>query len=274
MNDYFDNLVAKTLGLTPAVQPRLASLFEPPGMARLPADTEPLAPPLVPEEAEILATPMPDSEFMERSKTADRREPVLPAPLAPSDELSDRKPAKVAERAAPSQSRLTLASSSEREEAGAASVSLSPREDRAAPHHPPAEIPLPPSPIIARQTLLIPASLAPTPPPPVSTGQRESRAALSDDGLLVHPTIATGVKPRADSEPADPREPDASFDGIATPSLESVAKPEPAPTIKITIGRVDVRAVMQPQPAPRPTPERRPALSLDEYLKQRSEGKP
>jgi hypothetical protein len=48
-----------------------------------------------------------------------------------------------------------------------------------------------------------------------------------------------------------------------------------APTIKITIGRVDVRAMMPDQEAPRPAPAaRNTALSLDEYLKRRSGGKP
>jgi hypothetical protein len=64
-----------------------------------------------------------------------------------------------------------------------------------------------------------------------------------------------------------------------SPSSDRAAVPPPAPeaaapTIKITIGRVDVRAVMSEQPSQRPTPERRnPALSLEEYLKQRSGGK-
>jgi hypothetical protein len=48
---------------------------------------------------------------------------------------------------------------------------------------------------------------------------------------------------------------------------------EPTPTIKITIGRVDVRAVTAPSAAPRPSSERRPQLSLDDYLHQRSGGR-
>ncbi|MDX1546713.1 MAG: hypothetical protein R3247_06985 [Rhodothermales bacterium] len=43
--------------------------------------------------------------------------------------------------------------------------------------------------------------------------------------------------------------------------------------IRVRIGRVEVRAVSPPQrpaPPPRAAP-RRPALSLDDYLKQRSE---
>jgi len=44
----------------------------------------------------------------------------------------------------------------------------------------------------------------------------------------------------------------------------------PIPTIKVTIGRVEVRAV-QPQPVFSPSPAmKKPALSLDEYLKQQN----
>lgn len=49
---------------------------------------------------------------------------------------------------------------------------------------------------------------------------------------------------------------------------------EAEPTIKVTIGRVDVRAMMPTPPAPRPaSPRPKPSLSLDAYLKQREEGK-
>jgi hypothetical protein len=49
-----------------------------------------------------------------------------------------------------------------------------------------------------------------------------------------------------------------------------ITTPEPGPTIKITIGRVDVRAIMPAPPAPRPTLARpRPSLTLEDYLKQR-----
>ncbi|GJQ57402.1 MAG: hypothetical protein D8M57_18995 [Candidatus Scalindua sp. AMX11] len=43
------------------------------------------------------------------------------------------------------------------------------------------------------------------------------------------------------------------------------------PTIKVTIGRIDVRAVMQDAPLPpRRTSTQKPKLSLDDYLKQRN----
>jgi hypothetical protein len=55
---------------------------------------------------------------------------------------------------------------------------------------------------------------------------------------------------------------------------EQSRTPSATPTIKVTIGRIDVRAVM---PKAEPTPVRRvvspkPKLSLDDYLKQRSRG--
>ncbi len=47
-----------------------------------------------------------------------------------------------------------------------------------------------------------------------------------------------------------------------------------APTIRVTIGRIEVRAVTTPQPSRRPVPKKTaPSLSLDDYLKQRSEGR-
>jgi hypothetical protein len=52
---------------------------------------------------------------------------------------------------------------------------------------------------------------------------------------------------------------------------EAPAKPEP--TIKVTIGRIDVRAVMQEAPPARRTAPQPPKLSLDEYLKQRNGGR-
>ncbi len=57
------------------------------------------------------------------------------------------------------------------------------------------------------------------------------------------------------------------------PSTQRELEPEPAPIIRVTIGRVEVRAISTPAPAPR---REKPARadsspSLNEYLKQRSE---
>jgi hypothetical protein len=47
----------------------------------------------------------------------------------------------------------------------------------------------------------------------------------------------------------------------------------PAPLIRVTIGRIDVRAVLPPAQPPRRTTSTRPKLTLDEYLKQRNGGR-
>jgi hypothetical protein len=45
-----------------------------------------------------------------------------------------------------------------------------------------------------------------------------------------------------------------------------------APTIRVTIGRIEVRAVQSPAPAPKPVKQRPPKLSLEDYLRKRARG--
>ena len=53
-----------------------------------------------------------------------------------------------------------------------------------------------------------------------------------------------------------------------------VSDSAPAPTIRVTIGRIDVRAnIVAPTPSPRVAPSA-PKLSLDEYLKSQRRGEP
>jgi hypothetical protein len=86
-----------------------------------------------------------------------------------------------------------------------------------------------------------------------------------------------------DISPPGPRSP--SEVAIArphiTPRIESAGgsphptppTPEPAPTVKVTIGRVEVRAITPAPPTSRPKPAKTgPTLSLDDYLKRRSGG--
>jgi len=45
-----------------------------------------------------------------------------------------------------------------------------------------------------------------------------------------------------------------------------------APIIRVTIGRVEVRALHPPAPAPKPAKPAPPKLSLEDYLQQREKG--
>jgi hypothetical protein len=117
------------------------------------------------------------------------------------------------------------------------------------------------------------------PPGMLEDGERLRSEARPDEA----PVLA-----RRETEPAGTQFRPLKPTGVATlmaveprsakllPRVESEANSEPEPpAIRVTIGRVEVRAAMpSAQPAARNTPARRnPVLSLDEYLKQLNTGK-
>jgi hypothetical protein len=59
----------------------------------------------------------------------------------------------------------------------------------------------------------------------------------------------------------------------AIPLAPVPAREEPTPTIQVTIGRIDVRAVPPQAPAAKPRRDKSPQLSLSEYLLQRTDGR-
>ncbi len=89
-------------------------------------------------------------------------------------------------------------------------------------------------------------------------------------------------RPRRGPDPSLPEAAEAGGDELPTrsPTLPSIAevsfqdKPQPQPVIRVTIGRIEVRATPPPPvPAPQPrAPRPAPALSLQEYLEQRNGG--
>jgi hypothetical protein len=315
MSDYLENLAAKALNLIEGVQPRVASLFEPPSMAgrpmtaRLSANEEavpgepfasgpsyeaplstqesfsnawPSRPPtmglgrpaatLPPQPTDMTDTSMhqPPGQWVNRQPA-----PPLPSPVVGT--ASGQLPTQPGPHPARTMSTATPAASSS---PGAAR----PRDATTAqPSHPDTPILVPVS--AGQETVAGPST---------STATQESLPALAhiigravDERAvwfdvpqpknITHPESVSDHARRS-STPAMPvvqprvtvyREPP-----VSTPS-EGTAMPEPAPTIKITIGRVDVRAMMPAAPAARPAPARpSPALSLDDYLKQRGGGRP
>jgi hypothetical protein len=115
---------------------------------------------------------------------------------------------------------------------------------------------------------------------------------------IIEPAAAPREIQTPPAEPADPRPPIAPETRMVaetpagraearravpmgqhspSPPIARLERREPAPAtppIRITIGRIDVRAVMPPgAPAPRNgTPAGRPALTLEEYTRQRKRG--
>jgi hypothetical protein len=280
MNDYLDNLVAKSLGLAEVVAPRPMSLFEP-----APSDAGPL---------------VHDSYSLEQG-AAPQRTPAgaspitnVAAPLASEDEVSEKTPhtPRVAQADQPSQRPVQPfdrdaslsaplliprrpADDDEGQRAdnarSAAPMNQQPADQQplnqqtveghqAAPAHAPLRI-VPQATTPAEHR--VPDAPEAGPLTPAQARAAPITTPASSGAMLVAPASLR----RADQE-----------GGRASPDRVAVPAPAPdaaTPTIKITIGRVDVRAVTLDKESPRAreAERRNPALTLEEYLKRRSGGK-
>ena len=233
MSDYLHNLVARTLGQAPLVQPRLASRFETaqaggePDLALLDVEHRPAHPP-------VLHPPDTDS-----------KEPDTPHRLAvppgaePTRAATDLDIAPATTSAPPpSNSAIELARGQ----------------------------PAPLVPVAAQEVTLVVQPVA----PPILPSAPALMASEAQDNPREHWPAVERIRPSA-----------GWVEPLAAPSAAAPAPtrrqpavdPPPAPTIRVTIGRVEVRAVLPP-PAPARTPApATPKLSLDEYLRSRNGGR-
>ncbi len=86
------------------------------------------------------------------------------------------------------------------------------------------------------------------------------------------PAELAAVRP-GEIAPARPRESLRETARRSDPSGPRLPADRPAvPSVQVSIGRVEVRAVFAPPPLPSRRPSPSPALSLDDYLKQREKG--
>jgi hypothetical protein len=122
-----------------------------------------------------------------------------------------------------------------------------------------------------------PRPIASAQPRSVSGAHRTS-AVVPDTALLYG--SRSGQSPQAPTPLVTPASVVAEPHTVLVPPSEpvmsaaaKVASPEPAPTIRVTIGRIDVRAIRPPAPPRAKKTRPGPALSLDGYLKQRREGR-
>ena len=88
-----------------------------------------------------------------------------------------------------------------------------------------------------------------------------------DETLLEKPSPDTGIQVR----PANIRLlPETGFSETVAPKVTGLTAQSPEPDINVTIGRVEVRAVMPREQKPIVRPKRTaPSLTLDDYLKKR-----
>jgi hypothetical protein len=288
MNDYLGNLVARTLGQMPVVQPRLASRFEPvespaifatdaPGLFQHRA-AEPVE---VEEEIEAVADYDPSSRPARSGRRTSHSDHTTEAEALPGAARPDG--ANLVSQAPP---QVSVKTSTPQSQPEVLSQSRSPawvegNDTPLLPRHP-------------SQTMIETnradgavknfADPAPQPLWPETLIQAEARRADSSRRQEMEnrrdrdEEKVTGQSPE-DSSLAQTLQ---LADWLSPVSPTAVASPpftppiERKPVIKVTIGRVEVRAVISAPPAPAiavaEQPQRVQALPLNEYLRRRNNG--
>ncbi len=90
----------------------------------------------------------------------------------------------------------------------------------------------------------------------------------------IRPVIQPILRLSEPAQPAAPTAPEISPVPPPQPATElPAADAPPEPTIRVSIGRIDVRVADPPPAKPSPAQRQAPQLSLDEYLRLRSGGK-
>lgn len=241
MSDYLQNIVLRSLGLAEVVQPRVPQLFE----------------------QALASAPLPDSY----SQT--QIEPTTPVISDAVPEMTQTTHREIGSSAIEDTETSTLVTETSNRN-----------------HHLPFTVrPAGPSPVVKddppRATLIPSVTTldSGSPANPLSTprassetqpqSQRET-SVVSNEPLDPSITMSTRNAPGHSNARLQSSVPKQSLPSLAQ-NLR--AQPQPLP-VKITIGRVDVRAIMPSGPPKvagwvRP----KPALSLESYLKQREEGK-
>jgi hypothetical protein len=274
MSDYLNNLVTRTLGLAPGVRPRLASLFEP--SSSVAADFSVNAPTRAEKihEAETRIRPLSDLSLSVPLANSRTSKPET----TQFDTVNASGAAETLESEAKELSRM-LARSDE----------------------PPMFAPRSPTSVAARATTLEAnplrdlASKIAEPAVRLKNIRASAGESVVSESLTRSKQEATPVGGLLSTQPLSPAYRDlletmavrARAAQVLVASMQSkdvssfptqnastaFPAPEVEPTISITIGRVDVRAVF-PQPQAQRTRRVHPApMSLDEYLKRRNEGR-
>ncbi len=271
MSDYLSHIAARSLNLTTVVQPRLASVFEPlPNSIHLPNVSSESA-----EEKDAA---------LESESTDEFQSPEVPAP-ATSPPVSSPLSRSPAPATSPPVSSLLLRSPAPVTSPLAA---------------PPLSTPIPTSPVssVAHSSPMNPENTtgvttpssslasteAPRSPNPELTIQQIQQPWVQSQAVLAQPPASEPLMPKVpqpelaslpESRALLPPRPVIQPQITALPEQPTSppsTKPTSPPTIQVTIGRIDVRAIAAPTPSRRPSTPSSAKLSLDEYLRSRSSG--
>lgn len=262
MSDFLSNLASRSLDLMPVVQPRLSSRFEP-----------------LPFNGGFSSAASFEMQAAETERSVEGQLPPAQTPARTPDE-------RVIE------SRQTLLVSPQlpdilrAERASVAGQSTRQPSPNVPPRQPSAHAPVLPVKTEAQRIHGQPTPTAPhagldqppvssTDSPPTSESstsssfKNEAGSALENLMDRVMAGQFSAVEGRAATRVSPPSGSPTAF------QPEQREMPEQTPTIRVTIGRIDVRAIIEPSsPASHRTPARpAPQLSLADYLKQRSGGR-
>jgi hypothetical protein len=260
MNGFLFNVLSRSRGTADVIRPRLTSLFERPGSNWPGAEWEGImeeldeAPPPV-----GVATPSESLDKLEPAKAVHGTDPdEWEAPL--SAETSP--PAEPVRAGMPELRSPEAQRSNDRPQtASAAPAPDAPMADRPAPvagfHEASQKTHAPIPPVSQPRTLKH-----------VSPAERSARAPqLRDSTGVREETPAHGVSGVRDQPPLTPPAQRPRFQPM--PSAQRPAASEPA--VHVTIGRIEVRAVIEPGPQ-RKERAAPPVMSLNDYLKARARG--
>ncbi len=307
MSDYFTRLAERALGVIETVKPRVPSRFERGAyalslMPSVEQDDEKSAmleevdpPPRMPAQDPPLPRPKDQDRTRSGPPRAEesprdiiRSDLAPPAPKVPKAFLAPKVPKAPGESRRASTPPVTVAAAQSESVAGAKRhVPIDPPRPANAVVSPTRDAPAKEAARLNRRTEIHPFH-ARTESHPVKT------SIFNETSVQVTARPVPGppapMKPRVPSKPAVESDPHPSFDeatrvlrprkrdehdpapGSPVWDRERRAEPSGEPTIKVTIGRVEVRAVMEPPKAPvqqRKAASR--AIALDEYLKRHAE---
>ncbi len=255
MSDYLGNLVARSFVPSQAVRPQIPSIFEPPpatGLTNQPADLElatesATAPPNLPAPA-VSESILQRSERENLHAPVASRRPSATARITAADEFNAASPPRP-DGVASITTASAFASVSPALHASAHSA-ITPRSVESLGEQ-------------SRSRAGSPMERDAEPPHARETLPRPRSAETMPAGAIVYPS-------RAAREMIDRPAPITGDRESRRPS-QSQTNSAPAPSINVTIGRVEVRAFAPPAPA-RTNPKKGPEMSLETYLQRRVEG--